>query len=381
MKTDISHTPLPPLSHIFPEISPAELATLIDVSGVSQSMSPRHTLGEGRTLTLEDWSRLFDAGYLDEAAMPSQETLNPHFLQMANVLRDPATNLTVRIWAGEKDCADTNIQFPGSISDGRGVILLTGEDDQIKLSAYADHEHVIAISAPFLSWSQAAGSEDPLPPFEALLDYDSAMAVCAAVDYTHVKPPDVSHQSFSAEELYQFLIDRWGLTTFQELVTHGMSAIMAGEPPEKKAFSNSMPALVDGGIFKAEENDLFSLNMSFQRVARRISQPFAGLAWQRVAAVSDVELERSCQTFLAIDGGVLRLAPGHPGFLYFELGDYSMVRDFLAAELAAFPPQMPPPKIKNAELAETSPPSEVTEKNSPPPLPGASSPPPIPPKS
>lgn len=331
---------LPALAHVFPRIPGGVLAALLDATGPSAKMSPRHAMPAAATLQRDDLARLYAVDILTDPAAPLPEAPSKDFRSIAAVLRDPTINLTLRLWSHSSDCAETNFQFPRGIAEGHGVILQSGEDGW-QISAFADSEHVIAAAAPFLRWAAAAGDAAP-PPFEALLDFASAMALCAGVDFCLGQTSDAP-RSFTVPELHAYLHARWGVSGFEELLTHGMAAIMAGHPPELQPFGLAVRTLSRCGIFTSEDDEHFSLAPGFLPAARCLCRPAAGLVWQRVSRLPDGVFERSCQSFLAVNGAVLRLAPGRPGELYFELGDATMARDFVADELAALPATKAPP--------------------------------------
>ncbi|MEM9280723.1 MAG: hypothetical protein AAGA96_02760 [Verrucomicrobiota bacterium] len=365
---------LPRLDHQFPEIAPGELAALIDASGNSQPLSPRETLGEAAALDPSALERLVDLGYLESNDELSRATLNPHFAGLADILRDPSCSLTLRLWSESNDCAETTLFFPGSLAQGRGVILLSSEQGEVILSGFADTRHVVALCGPVLSGSSSLESDAVDPPFEALLDFDSAMALTVAVDVALLEGRESTPKEFTANELFEHLDTRWGFSGFGELLTHAMTSIMAGEPPSREAFSAAVNSLAEAQLFAQANDGKLRLSDSFLPVARKLSQPTAGISWQRVAAVSDVELERSAASLMLIDGGALRMVPGHPGYLYLERGGFAMIRDFIASELAAFPAKSPPPEKTPSKASPPPVPGEqqegeLSQKKTPPPMP------------
>lgn len=333
MSNDTQGRSLPTVEHVFPELRDGILASLIDAAGPSQNISPRLTMGDPESPDADDLAHLYADAVLTKAAPPTREILSPEFLRAADALRNPSTNLNVRIWAASNDCAESNLQFPGSIAEGDGVILTSGEIGT-KVAAFADSRHVMGMAAPFLRWAHCQPTND-LPPFEALLDFSSAIALCAAVDVSLVAGRDSAPKTFTVRDLHEHVLRRWGVSTFGELLTHGMAAIMAGHPPALQPFGLAVRTLAECDIFDSEDSETFVLAPAFLPAARRVVAPSAGLIWQRVSRLPDGDLERSCQSFLAVDQAVLRLAPGRPGHLYFELGGRTLARDFIASELAS----------------------------------------------
>ena len=347
MNKETRDRPLPTVEHVFPELRDGILASLIDAAGPSQNISPRLTMGDPESPDADDLAHLYADAVLTKAAPPTREMLSPEFLRAADVLRDPATNLNLRVWAASNDCAESNLQFPGSIAEGNGVILTSGEIGT-KVAAFADSRQVIGMAAPFLRWANDQPGADP-PPFEALLDFSSAIALCAAVDVSLVAGRDSAPKPFTVRDLHEHVLRRWGVSTFGELLTHGMAAIMAGHPPALQPFGLAVRTLAECDIFDSEDSETFVLAPAFLPAARRIVAPSAGLIWQRVSRLPDGDLERSSQNFLAVDRAVLRLAPGQPGHLYFELGGRTLARDFIASELASnLPAASPGPKPQAA---------------------------------
>ncbi len=357
---------LPTLEHVFPDFRDGLLASLIDAAGPSQNISPRLTMGDSETPNADDLAHLYADTVLTKAAPPTRGLLSPAFLRAADVLRNPATNLTLRIWAASNDCAESNLQFPGSIAEGGGVIL-TSSETGTRVAAFANSQHVIGMATPFLRWAHHQPDDDP-PPFEALLDFSSAIALCAAVDVSLVAGRDSAPKTFTVRDLHEHVLRRWGVSTFGELLTHGMAAIMAGHPPALQPFGLAVRTLAECDIFNSEDSETFVLAPAFLPVARRIVAPSAGLIWQRVSRLPDGNLERSCQSFLAVDQAVLRLAPGRPGHLYFELGGRTLARDFIASELASNIPAAEP-KPQAAAIPPKLPTASTPTVSKAPPLP------------
>ena len=105
------------------EIPVMAMGPLLDLVGAptERSMSPRLLMGFPQPLSVRDKEALEALGVL-RVGKESEFAPDIAFENAARVLLNPRTNLTIRLLAPNGE-VETNVQFPGSLTEGDGVTL------------------------------------------------------------------------------------------------------------------------------------------------------------------------------------------------------------------------------------------------------------------
>jgi len=107
---------------LFHEIPREILAALLDHEGAHGVLSPRPLMGRAGGVNRHQLAELY-AGNFVELPYDDKIVSTPEFAHAAQVLLNPATQITFRIWRDEAACAETSALFPGDLIDAGGVIL------------------------------------------------------------------------------------------------------------------------------------------------------------------------------------------------------------------------------------------------------------------
>ena len=162
----------------FQDVPRGVLARLLDLTGPAAEMSPRPLMGEPSQIDPYQVAQLFGGGYLADTRI-AEDALTPVFRRAAEVIRNPGTHLTVRIWGADDICGETSMLLPGDIAEGGGV-LLTPIRRHYRMAAFVEPKDIISLIGPMLPLNEAAA---PVPyDFEAHLEAAGAAVLFAITD-------------------------------------------------------------------------------------------------------------------------------------------------------------------------------------------------------
>lgn len=267
----------------FPPIPAGVLAHLLDLCGPPGPMSPRLLMGQAQGLDPLQVAELYAGEYLTRPEVTG-DSLSPRFLRCAQTILNPRTNLTLRTWGVENVCAETNVQFPGDISGGRGVAL-TPVDGVYHLAGLLDGESILADVRGALPPPRERESR-PID-FEAHLDASVAAVLFALVDL--VRKAEPGRGGASEVEIAGYLEGRWGLTHFDDLVSYVAAGGMLSRPPVGRAVESALEMLTASGTLVTDSAGNCALAPEVSRLAALTRGPLSGIQWQRVSMLESGE--------------------------------------------------------------------------------------------
>lgn len=334
----------------FSEIPRGVLASLLDLCGKAGDMSPRHLMGEAEPVNPLQIAQLYAGGYLDKASF-TRDAVTPPFRRAARVLLDPRTNLTFRIWGSEDLCAESNVQFPGDLVDGGGVMLLPVSGNY-RISAFVEPEDIVGDLAQGLP----PGSNRLVNPFLFEGQFDAAVAAVlfALVDLQRVSTD--RRQGFSSQDIFGYLDGQWGMTGFGQLLTYVQTAGMQSRPPQPVEVDAALAQLEAAGTLRRSRSDHFQVSDDLRPLIDLTRSLVAGLQWQRVTRQADSDRLVNSRIYAYGDGGLtLCFIPTVKGCLYVGTVDYKSVLDFVIEEVGGLMPDAGGDAATPAEPREPAP--------------------------
>ncbi|MFP1632830.1 zinc ribbon domain-containing protein [Zhengella sp. ZM62] len=317
----------------FSEIPRGVLASLLDLCGEAGDMSPRHLMGEAEPLNPLQIAQLYAGGYLSKAAF-SRDAMTPQFRRAARVLLDPRTNLTFRIWGSEDLCAESNVQFPGDVVDGGGVMLLP-VSGSYRISAFVEPEDIIRDLAQALP----PDSNRLVNPFLFEGQFDAAVAAVlfALVDLQRASTD--RRQGFSSQDIFGYLHGQWGMTGFSQLLTYVQTAGMQSRPPQPLEVDAALAQLEAAGTIRRFRSGHCQVSDDLRPLVDLTRSLVAGLQWQRVTRLAEGDRLVNSRIYAYGDGGLtLCFIPTIKGRLYVGTVDYKSVLDFVIEEVGGLMP-------------------------------------------
>jgi hypothetical protein len=291
---------------VFPEIPRGVLARLLDMCGTPGPMSPRHLMGEPLPLSPLQIAELYGAEYLTRAAA-SPEALSPTFARAAQVLLNPTTNLTFRIWGADALCAETNILFPGDIVAGGGVAL-PPVDQHYRMAAFVEPDDIVADLRPVLPPKR--DDESKRFDFDAHLDVGVAAVLFALVDLERAREDGNGAAGFSEPEISGYLNGRWGFTGFDTLLSYVTAAGMRSRPPGVAEVEYGLGVLKDAGSVESVAPERYTLSKALRPLVALTRTLSSGLQWQRVTLLESGDTLLVNRIYIYGDHGLtLCLAP------------------------------------------------------------------------
>jgi hypothetical protein len=309
----------------WPDMPRSVLATLLDLSGLPGPMSPRHLLGRPAELTVDQLVELYAADVLSEPK-ESPDSLTPGFREVADTLRAPRLNITVRIFRPDGACIESNVQFPGPAFDGRGVVL-----NQIgryyRLASFADDRALLELVGDAIPPVPPA----PSNPFEALLEPVQALTLAGLVDLCAARDGG----PITLTEIAAYLSESWGLRGFDALLTSVLVAAGLPAPPARPEVETAVPALAALDLAApARDGGGFVPGPAAAPVVASRATLTSGLQWQR-ASEEGGQLVISNRLFLFSESGhALAITRGSKGRVHLASVDRGSVIAFIAHELA-----------------------------------------------
>ena len=203
------------------------LGTLLDREGQPGDLSPRSLMGSAGQVTRHQLAELYAGGFV-QLPQGDQAPSTPEFAQAAQVLLNPATNMTLRLWTDESICSETSVLFPGDPLEDGGVILNPIEYGY-RMVAPVGHRDVIRLISPALP---PAGDDVPVFDFEGHFDGPVAAVLFGLIDLTRDRAGSQgSLPGFSAGDISAALSGLWGLTKFKHLLGYVTVLTQRPHPP------------------------------------------------------------------------------------------------------------------------------------------------------
>ena len=315
----------------FSDIPRSVLALLLDVVGQPKSMSPRFLMGDPATPDPPMLAQLYGGKFINLPEKPDV-TLTPEFVRVARVLLDPRTNVTIRIWGNNSMSGETNIQFPGDILGGNGVIL-NQIGRMFRISAFVDDSTITGLIRDTIP--KPAEKEIHFN-FKAHLDNTVAAVMFAIIDLARRKIAGTQRlvplveMVFTAQEVHDFMYNRWAMTGFKDLITYITAIGLMTEAPSLQDTLDGLKVFAQAGFLRDVSNDRFGLTKGLEPIARlTVGQP-SGFQWQRISLLDNGDQLINNRTFLFCDKSLmLCFIPTVKGRLYIARTTYKEITDFL----------------------------------------------------
>lgn len=311
----------------------AELAAVIDGADEPGLLSPRSLLGAPTQPSPAATGALRDA---------------------ADVLRDPHTRITLRIWGGEEASAETTVLFPADPAAGGGY-LLNDVGGSLDVSGPVEAEQILALVAPLLPPSA------PGMPFVARFEPTTMAVLAAVVDIARDdvrqdriarvldgwRMPDsllADLQPLAPARLTAYLDAWWVLSRFDQLLTYAVALGGEPKPPKPSAVSAALLQLSEAQLIAIDDTLHVTATPAMTRLVEAAFGLCAGFQWQRVTRLNDGSLLIVERIVLPCAGGhILELSVTAAGLVCLAIASREEIAAFLIGELSGTPGDAPPP--------------------------------------
>jgi len=337
-------------SQNFPDIPRPVLAYLLDLAGPPRALSVRSLMGTPSPLTPDQISELLAdriIGFSDVGVMePSSE-----FRPVASVLLAPRTTVNFRTWENNGNRGETILLFPGTIVEGRGVIL-NQVDDNYRIQAFASDAEISEFVRPHLPADDGQALE-----FETLVDAPTAAVLFAIMDLARNKTGSSvpaydgsSSTVLPVQKIYKYLTEAWGLNGPKDFLTYISAAGLMNAPPTSAEIVQAMISLGEAGALVEASSGEYAVSPAVQALAHLADGFQGGIQWKRTSLLGSGALEVSNRIFLFGDSSpMLCFSPAADGAVWVSAVRKQDIVDFLADEIASRPPsgRAPDPKKLN----------------------------------
>jgi RNA polymerase subunit RPABC4/transcription elongation factor Spt4 len=283
---------------------------------------------------------------------------------VAGVLLAPRTTVNFRAWGEGDNRFEASVLFPGTVAEGRGVVL-----NQIggyyRIRAFMDADAVVGMVRSLLP-----AEDGPPIEFEALLDAPTAAVLSGILDLARERMKaavragrPVSPVALGREEIFRYLTEAWGLSGRKDLISYVAVAGLLPAPPNATETVRALASLTQAGAVVEISSGSYRLAPVTEALARLSEGVSDGIQWQRVALTSRGEGEASNRIFLFGPGApILCFAPAHDGLVWISAVRLKDVVEFLAAEIVSEPPPRRPAagEPKAAAPSKPSPPAPAS---------------------
>jgi hypothetical protein len=315
----------------FQDVPRGVLARLLDLTGRPAQMSPRRLMGAPSQIDPYQVAQLFGGGYLADTRI-AEDALTPAFRQAAEVVRNPRTNLTVRIWGEDDVCGETSMLFPGDIAEGGGV-LLTPIRRHYRMAAFVEPQDIISLVGPMLP---VDAPPRPAPfDFAAHLEAAVAAVLFALADLTRGRGLEGGRTSFSAHEISGYLAGRWCLTGFDDLTTYAQSVGMQSRPPAILEVEHALEKLSAAKAIRQVAGARYTLSPELMPLVELTRGTLSGLQWQRLSRLDDGATLIVDRTFVyGEEGLILQMSPTVDAQIHIASTPQQAVTDFVIDEIS-----------------------------------------------
>jgi hypothetical protein len=301
----------------YPDLPRPVLATLLDLAGEASAHSPRRFMGSSTSLSQSQIHELTKAHILDQPRFEKSQ-LSPAFRQVAATLLAPRTHLTVRAWSGEKDCVELEAHFPGAILQGGGVGMnLVGAG--YRIHAPLNEQSLLETLAPLLP------ARGRVMDFSACLPAPTAALLCGFIDQharrTNPKaaPENGTLRPLTLVSLIGYVLDDWGVTSFEQLLTCVPILARLAEPPSYPLLADAFRALESAGLLLETPEGTLLPGAPLRPLLEGMGKIIGGLQWQQSSLNGTAEGQALEWIVLFGQGnGLLLMRPRPGGRIEFE---------------------------------------------------------------
>lgn len=326
---------------MFHEIPPEILAALLDHEGSHGVLSPRPLMGRAGGVNRHQLAELY-AGNFVQLPHDDKVVSTPEFAQAAQVLLNPATQMTFRIWRDEEACAETSVLFPGDLIDAGGVTLNQIDGDYRIVSPVSLDDVIRLISSVIPPMDNKAAGFD----FEGNFDIPVAAVLFGLIDMVRLhaeggkgrQDPEVA--CFSPAQISAFLEGWWGLTEFRHLTSYIAAAGMMPRPPALNEVEYSLGLLADAQVVRRTESNGIILARTMVPLLDFMPETVPGLQWQRISLTDAHEILASNRIFVFGNNSlILSFSPIPQGKIYVSTTNATALTEFLLQELTTVMPR------------------------------------------
>jgi RNA polymerase subunit RPABC4/transcription elongation factor Spt4 len=325
-------------SQTFPDIPCPVLAYLLDLPGPPRALSVRSLMGTPSPLTPNQISELLNGRmirYGDDGVME----LSPEFRPVASVLLAPRTTVNVRTWENDGNRGETVLLFPGTIVEGRGVVL-NKVDDNYRIRAFVSDADVFELVRPGLPVEEGQALE-----FETLVDPPTAAVLFGIMDLARNKTDSSvpGHDAgvptvLSVQKISQYLTEAWGLNGPKDFITYIAAAGLMNAPPTSAEIFQAMISLGEAGALVEAASGEYAVSPAIEALARLADGFQGGIQWKRTSLPGSGALEASNRIFLFGSASpILCFSPAADGVVWVSAVLKQDIVDFLADEIASRP--------------------------------------------
>ena len=339
----------------YPDLPRSVLATLLDLAGEASAHSPRRFMGSPLSLSQSQIHELTKAHILDQPRFEKSQ-LSPAFRQVAATLLTPRTHLTVRAWSGETNCVELEAHFPSAILQGGGVGMnLVGTG--YRIHAPLNEQSLLETLAPLLPARGRAMD------FSACLPAPTAALLCGFIDqHAHRTAPNAGQENgtprpLTLVSLIGYVLDDWGVTGFEQLLTCVPILARLPEPPSYPSLADAFRALESAGLLLETPEGTLLPGAPLRPLLEGMGKIIGGLQWQRSSLNGTAKGQALEWIVLFGQGnGLLRMQPRPGGMIEFEGLTPERITRLLLDELTSTegatltPPAEPKPAPKPVPL-------------------------------
>ncbi len=325
---------------MFHEIPPEILAALLDHEGSHGVLSPRPLMGRASGVNRHQLAELYAGNFVQ---LPNDDKVvsTPEFAHAAQVLLNPSTQITFRIWRDEEACAETSVLFPGDLIDAGGVIL-NQIDGSYQMVAPVSLDDVIRLISPVIP---PMDNKTAVFDFEGNFEIPVAAVLFGLIDMVRLhagggkdrQNPEAA--CFSPAQISAFLEGWWGLTEFRHLTSYIAVAGMMPRPPALNEVEYSLELLADAQVVKRTESNGITLARTMAPLLDFMAETIPGLQWQRISLTDAQEILVSNRIFVFGNNSlILSFSPMPQGKIHVSTTNATALTEFLLQDLTTVLP-------------------------------------------
>lgn len=268
------------------ELSPGEVASLLDQFGTPNQLSWRHQLPSSAPLRPAVGR---DTPQALQLPSPRSAAGSPTGQTLSNVLLNPQSVIDLTIWSGKESAGKLRAYFPTIPAQGDGVIV-TEFEGGYRLSAFANDNTLLTLLAPLLPPATAT----PGLQWEALLHVRQAAVLAALIDMWstalgHIagtQAQAVTREQLAAiapQEIEQHLAFNWACARRDELLGVLYALFPAASPPACASVGEELSQLVQAGQIELSLDERYQPSASLFDPIVQCAGVQAGFTWERLA--------------------------------------------------------------------------------------------------